>query len=69
MQHFRATPHDDESTTIRRVAAIVGACPRCLGDDVACGHCEGQGSPDPARRIEPRCSSGSAHHCIALAFA
>ena len=46
MQHFRATPHDDESTTtIRRVAAIVGACPRCLGDDVACGHCEGQGQP------------------------
>ena len=45
MQHFRSKPHDDGTVTIRRVAAIVGACPRCLGDDVACTVCEGGGQP------------------------
>jgi hypothetical protein len=45
MQHFRSKPQDDGTVTIRRVAAIVGACPRCLGDDVACEVCEGAGQP------------------------
>jgi hypothetical protein len=45
MQHFRSQPQDDGTVTIRRVAAIVGACPRCLGDDVACEVCEGAGQP------------------------
>ena len=45
MQQLRSTPQDGGSVTIRRVAAIVGACPRCLGDDVACAVCEGGGQP------------------------
>lgn len=45
MQQFRSKPQGGESLAIRRVAAIVGACPRCLGDDLACPHCEGQGQP------------------------
>ena len=35
----------EEGVTIRRVAAIVGACPRCLGDDAACAECAGRGKP------------------------
>ena len=45
MQQFRSTPDAEASMTIRRVAAIVGACPRCLGDDLACSHCQGRGQP------------------------
>jgi hypothetical protein len=35
----------DEEGTIRRVAAIVGACPRCLGEDASCVGCAGNGRP------------------------
>jgi hypothetical protein len=45
MQQFNSRSHDGETVMIRRVAAIVGACPRCLGDDAACAHCEGEGQP------------------------
>lgn len=46
MQHFHSKPpHDGEAVTIRRVAAIVGACPRCLGDDASCAQCAGKGQP------------------------
>ena len=45
MQQLRSRPHDGAPATLRRVAAILGACPRCLGDDPACSHCEGQGQP------------------------
>ena len=45
MQQFHSKSHDEGSVTIRRVAKIVGACPRCLGDDAACPHCEGEGQP------------------------
>ena len=45
MQQFRSPPDDEASMTIRRVAAMVGACPRCLGDDLACSHCKGRGQP------------------------
>jgi hypothetical protein len=36
---------DEEVVTIRRVATIVGACPRCLGDDASCAECAGKGQP------------------------
>lgn len=36
---------DEEVVAIRRVAAIVGACPRCLGDDASCAQCAGKGRP------------------------
>jgi hypothetical protein len=45
MQHFQSQSQDGGSVLIRRVAAIVGACPRCLGEDMACALCEGQGQP------------------------
>lgn len=45
MQQMQSRPPDNASVIIRRVAAILGACPRCLGDDPACSHCEGQGQP------------------------
>jgi len=45
MQQMQSRPADGTSVTIRRVAAILGACPRCLGDNPACSHCEGQGQP------------------------
>ena len=35
----------EEGAAIRRVAAIVGACPRCLGEDAACAECAGRGKP------------------------
>jgi hypothetical protein len=45
MQRFQSPSQDTGTVLIRRVAAIVGACPRCLGEDLACAHCEGQGQP------------------------
>jgi hypothetical protein len=45
MQQFQSQSHDAGPVVVRRVAAIVGACPRCLGDDPACARCEGQGQP------------------------
>lgn len=39
---------DEDDLKIRRVAMvamIVGACPRCLGDDAACAECSGKGKP------------------------
>jgi hypothetical protein len=36
---------DEGVATIRRVAAIVGACPRCLGEDASCAGCGGKGQP------------------------
>jgi hypothetical protein len=36
---------DEEVVTIRRIAAIVGACQRCLGDDASCAECAGKGRP------------------------
>jgi hypothetical protein len=45
MQHLQSQSQGAGPILIRRVAAIVGACPRCLGDDMACAHCEGQGQP------------------------
>ncbi|HEX7283510.1 MAG TPA: hypothetical protein VF239_15745 [Vicinamibacterales bacterium] len=45
MQQMQSRPPDNASVIIRRVAAILGACPRCLGDNPACSHCEGQGRP------------------------
>jgi hypothetical protein len=45
MQQMQSRRPDGASIIIRRVAAILGACPRCLGDNPACSHCEGQGQP------------------------
>lgn len=36
---------DEDDSKVRRVAMIVGACPRCLGDDAACAECSGKGKP------------------------
>jgi hypothetical protein len=38
-------PAVDPADTIRFVAAIVGACARCLGEDDGCGACAGAGKP------------------------
>lgn len=35
----------EDGARIRRVAAIVGACPTCLGDDLLCPDCAGNGRP------------------------
>jgi hypothetical protein len=45
MNRSRSERRDEETARIRRVAAIVGACPRCLGDDAACAECAGKGKP------------------------
>jgi hypothetical protein len=45
MQRLQSRPAETGSVLVRRVAAIVGACARCLGEDAACAHCEGQGQP------------------------
>jgi hypothetical protein len=37
--------NNPDAVRIRRVAATVGACPRCLGDDASCVECAGQGKP------------------------
>jgi hypothetical protein len=45
MKRSRSERRDDEAARLRRVASIIGACPRCLGDDAACAECAGQGKP------------------------
>ena len=45
MNHLRGRTDGTEALTIRRVAAMVGACPRCLGDDASCEKCAGRGQP------------------------
>jgi hypothetical protein len=45
MNRSRSAQRDDEAARIRRIAAIIGACPRCLGDDAACAECAGKGKP------------------------
>lgn len=45
MQHVQGGRQEPHAAMVRRVAAIVGACPRCLGDDPACEQCGGEGQP------------------------
>jgi hypothetical protein len=35
----------DPAETVRFVATLVGACPICLGEDMACHECGGKGGP------------------------
>ena len=44
LQRSRAR-RGEEVVAMRRVAAMVGACPRCLGDDASCLECAGKGKP------------------------
>ena len=39
------TSDSDPAALLRRVAAIVGACRLCLGEDPACAECLGDGRP------------------------
>jgi hypothetical protein len=39
------TSDGDPAARLRRVAAIVGACRLCLGEDPACAECLGDGRP------------------------
>ena len=39
------SPGVDASEIVARVAVIVGACSRCLGDDANCSDCRGFGQP------------------------
>lgn len=46
---FMGQPASDEQSraaaTVRFVAALVGACPVCLGEDDGCVECSGRGKP------------------------
>jgi hypothetical protein len=35
----------DPAATVRFAATLVGACPICLGEDIACYECSGKGGP------------------------
>lgn len=45
MNRTRPERRDDEAARIRRVASIIGACPRCLGEEAGCPECAGKGKP------------------------